>query len=76
MDSQSAPYESQYIELDRFLKFCQIVGSGGEAKMLIRSGTVMVNGAVETRRGRKLRHGDEIEIDGQVIIVEIDAAAE
>ncbi len=76
MDSQNSSAESPFIELDRFLKFCRIVGSGGEAKMLIRAGSVLVNGSVETRRGRKLRHGDEIEIDGQVMVVEIDAAAD
>jgi len=51
------------IELDRFLKAMQLVDSGGEAKHLVRSGAVRVNGEDETRRGRKLRTGDEVEVE-------------
>ena len=58
------------IQLDRFLKLRRIVGSGGEAKVLIQSGEVRVNGEVETRRGRQLRPGDKIHIAGQELIVE------
>lgn len=50
------------IALDDLLKFEGIVGSGGEAKHLIRGGDVLVNGVVETRRRRKLRAGDVVEI--------------
>ncbi len=36
------------------------VGTGGEAKHLIQSGKVFVNGSIESRRGRRLRNGDQI----------------
>ena len=39
-----------------------VVGSGGEAKVLIQAGEVSVNGEVETRRGRKLAEGDVVEV--------------
>ena len=39
-----------------------MVGSGGEAKVLIQAGEVLVNGEVETRRGRKLLPGDVVEV--------------
>jgi ribosome-associated protein len=48
------------IELAQFLKLQHVVGSGGEAKLLVQSGQVMVNGEVETRRGRKLQPGDVV----------------
>lgn len=48
--------------LGQALKAADLVGSGGEAKILIQAGEVRVNGEVETRRGRKLREGDEIEV--------------
>ncbi len=51
------------IRLDQFLKVSQVVGSGGEAKMIIADGMVKVNGEVELRRGRKLQQGDKIEIE-------------
>jgi ribosome-associated protein len=38
------------------------VQSGGEAKVLVQSGEVRVNGEVETRRGRRLRAGDVVEV--------------
>ena len=46
------------MKLDQFLKWQGLVGTGGEAKQLILSGQVTVNGKEETRRGRKLIQGD------------------
>ena len=48
------------MKLDQFLKWHNLVSSGGEAKILITSGSVKVNGIVETRRGRKLNKGDKV----------------
>ena len=39
------------------------MGSGGEAKLLIRAGQVRVNGVVEERPGAKIRVGDEVHLD-------------
>jgi len=39
-----------------------LVGTGGEAKMLIQNRQVAVNGELETRRGRKLREGDVVRL--------------
>jgi ribosome-associated protein len=57
------------IKLDQFLKLAQVVQTGGEAKVLIQSGQVRVNGEVETRRGRKLRPGDVVVVDGEELVV-------
>ena len=46
------------MKLDQFLKWKCLVESGGQAKHLINSGSIKVNGLVETRRGRKLVEGD------------------
>ena len=48
--------------LGRALKAAGLVGTGGEAKVLIQAGEVSVNGEVETRRGRRLEEGDVIEV--------------
>ena len=48
------------MKLDQFLKWHNFVSSGGEAKILIKSGNVKVNGEVEKRRGRKLVLGDKV----------------
>ena len=51
------------MKLDQFLKWKGLVATGGEAKHLITSGLVFVNGLKETRRGRKLNHGDHISLE-------------
>ena len=66
---------SETIKLDQFLKLAQIVQTGGQAKQLIQSGFVTVNGEVERRRGRKLVPGDRVVIEGEELIVESDEAA-
>ena len=48
------------MKLDQFLKWQNLVSSGGEAKFLIKSGSIKVNGIIETRRGRKLNRGDKV----------------
>lgn len=48
--------------LGQALKASGLVGTGGEAKVLIQFGEVRVNGETETRRGRKLKTGDVIEV--------------
>lgn len=58
--NSDAAARDESIKLDQFLKLAGVVRSGGEAKILIQSGQVLVNGEVETRRGRKLRHGDVV----------------
>ena len=62
----------QTIKLDQFLKLADLVQSGGEAKHLIQSGAVRVNGKVETRRGRKLRAGDVVAIEDEEFVVDVE----
>jgi ribosome-associated protein len=59
------------IQLDQFLKFQGLVATGGEAKHLIKSGEVKVNGETETRRGRKLQTGDQVMVGGETYPVQI-----
>lgn len=53
------------IKLGQFIKLANLVASGGEGKELIAAGEVKVNGQVDTRRGRRLREGDVVEVHGQ-----------
>ena len=51
---------TKYIELNAFLRVNGIAGTGGKAKLIIRAGSVMVNGEAETRNKRKLHAGDVV----------------
>lgn len=50
------------IKLGQFVKLASLVETGGEAKEAISAGYVMVNGEVETRRGRTLHQGDVVSV--------------
>lgn len=57
------------VELHKILKFENLAASGGEAKFRIQDGQVRVNGQTETRKRRKIRHGDVIETPEAVLTI-------
>jgi ribosome-associated protein len=69
---QTLALRGEHITLDALLKATGLAGSGGAAKVLIADGAVRVNGEVETRRGRKLRAGDEVML--AAVRVRVEAA--
>ena len=58
-----------YIKLEALLKFAGLVGTGGESKIRILEGEVLVNGEVCTQRGRKLRNGDRVTLGKEILLV-------
>ena len=60
----------EFIKLGQALKAVGLVESGVEAKEVIQNGLVLVNGEIDTRRGRKLYGGDVVEFDGEEIRIE------
>jgi ribosome-associated protein len=59
-DAHDVPIRDDSIRLGQFLKFAGLIDSGADAKVAIADGLVLVNGTVETRRGRQLRRGDTV----------------
>ncbi len=57
----------EFIKLGQALKAAGFVESGVEAKEVIQDGLVLVNGEVDTRRGRKLYEGDVVSFENQTI---------
>lgn len=55
---------TEYITLGQLLKMTDFIQSGGEAKFAVKELDIFVNNEKEDRRGRKLRTGDEIIIEG------------
>lgn len=59
------------VELYKILKFEGMVASGGEAKLVIADGLVLLNGNIETRKRKKIVSGDIIEFDEEVIRIKL-----
>lgn len=56
--------DREYITLGQALKMTDAISSGGMAKWFLSEHEVFVNGEAEARRGKKLRHGDVVNIPG------------
>lgn len=65
-EAEEIPIVTEYIKLDSFLKLSNAAESGGLAKSVIADGLVRVNGEVCTQRGKKLRPGDTVDVEGAV----------
>lgn len=61
--------DTEYIKLDQLLKFSGLADTGGIAKEVIKNGEVLVNGEIETRRGKKIRKEDVVEFRGEKVVV-------
>lgn len=57
---------SEFITLGQFLKYADVISTGGEAKFFLQENEVIINGENDNRRGRKLRDGDKVEILNKV----------
>ncbi len=62
--------ETEFIRLQDLLKYEGLCETGGFAKIRIQAGEVRVNGEVCTMRGKKLRSGDSVTIDGVTVTIE------
>ena len=60
---------TEFIKLQDLLKLANLVGTGGEAKIVIQNGDVSVNGEGCTMRGMKIRPGDTVAFDGKELTV-------
>lgn len=60
----------EYIKLGQALKACGLVETGIDAKEVINQGLVLVDGEIETKRGRKLYDGAEVIYDGIKISIQ------
>ena len=63
---------SPIIRLDQFLKAHAVVGTGGQAKLLIQDRQILVNGEVETRRRKQLKNGDVVQYEDLQLTVEFE----
>lgn len=69
MRTEEISITTEFIKLEAALKFANLVASGGEAKQIIKAGLVEVDGEVCTERGRKLRPGAKVLVDGEIVLL-------
>lgn len=62
--------ETEFIKLEALLKFEGIAETGGDAKWMIAEGQVKVNGEPCLMRGKKIRPGDVVSLDGVEIMIQ------
>ena len=62
--------DQEFIELNNLLKVMNLVATGGEAKLRISNGEIIVNDEIETRKRKKLRHGDIVVFQEDKVIIE------
>ena len=55
--------ETEHITLGQFIKLAGIIDTGGQAKDFLTETTILVNGAEEKRRGKKLYPEDVVQVD-------------
>jgi ribosome-associated protein len=63
------------IRLGQLLKYAGLADTGTDAKALLVGGTVLVNGELETRRGRQLHDGDEVRTGNGAVIIRLRPSA-
>ena len=62
--------DESFITLGILLKITGVIDTGGQAKFFLSENTVLVNGEEENRRGRKLYHGDSIQVQNQTFLID------
>jgi len=62
---RDVPVREDVIRLGQFLKLADLVDMGSDVRPLVQNGEVLVNGEVETRRGRQLVKGDVVTVGGE-----------
>ena len=70
MQKETVKIQTEVIKLDALLKFAGVTETGGVAKEAVQAGEVKVNGEVCTMRGKKLRPGDVVALEGVELTVQ------
>ena len=72
MTSTEIPITGESIRLGQLLKYASVVEDGADARSVVEAGEVLVNGEVDTRRGRQVRPGDTVTYAGETFTIVSD----
>ena len=65
--------KTPFIKLEQLMKLSGLTDTGELAKEIIQNGIVKVNDEVCTMRGKKIRNGDRVTVEGYEVIVSAPA---
>ena len=66
MQKAEVVIDTEYISMDKLLKFSGIADTGGQAFLMVEDGIITLNGVLVTEKRKKVRPGDVVNIDNQV----------
>ncbi len=66
MERAEIVIDTEYISMDKLLKFSGIADTGGQAFMMVEDGIISLNGVTVTEKRKKVRPGDVVNIDDQI----------
>ena len=66
MQKAEVVIDTEYMSMDKLLKFSGIADTGGQAFMMVEDGIITLNGVLVTEKRKKVRPGDVVNIDNQV----------
>ncbi len=66
MEKAEVAITTEFITMDKLLKFSGVASTGGQAFMLIEEGLVRLNGVPVQEKRKKVHPGDVVTIDQQV----------
>ncbi|MBQ8417852.1 MAG: RNA-binding S4 domain-containing protein [Phascolarctobacterium sp.] len=66
MERAEIVIDTEYISMDKLLKFSGVADTGGQAFMMIEDGIITLNGEPVHEKRKKVRPGDVVNIDNQI----------
>lgn len=76
MENITTSIKTEYLKLDQLLKFTGVAESGADAKDMVLTEMVSVNGDLCVMRGKKIRGGDIVTVEFEDETVEIAVGTE
>lgn len=74
MQKENIKITTEFITMDKLLKFSGIAETGGQAFFMIEDGVVKLNGVTVTEKRKKVFPGDKVNIDDQIELTVVKEA--
>ena len=69
MQKETVAIITEFITMDKLLKFSGVADTGGQAFLMVEDGIVKLNGKLVTEKRKKVFPGDVVNIDDQIEVM-------